>query len=100
MSWPSPRVRVRVVFGSVVVPAYREGQHIQENLGRLLRELEGLGRTYEVIVVSDGNTDETVKRAPELGGQVIVQPHDIPQGRFAVLNDPQGAAFAVIQLAR
>ncbi len=48
---------------SVIVPAYREGRHIQANLGKLLRELDGLGRTYEVIVVSDGNTDETAREA-------------------------------------
>jgi glycosyltransferase involved in cell wall biosynthesis len=48
---------------SVIVPAYREARHIQDNLGKLLRELGALGRTYEVIVVSDGNTDETAREA-------------------------------------
>src|SRR5438067_4319770 len=48
---------------SVIVPAYREARHIQDNLGKLLRELDGLGRPYEVIVVSDGNTDETAREA-------------------------------------
>src|SRR5437868_7304616 len=48
---------------SVIVPAYREARHIQNNLGRLLRELDGLGRAYEVIVVSDGNTDQTAREA-------------------------------------
>src|SRR5438067_786608 len=48
---------------SVIVPAYREARHIQDNLGKLLRELDGLGRAYEVIVVSDGNTDETAREA-------------------------------------
>jgi glycosyltransferase involved in cell wall biosynthesis len=55
---------------SVIVPAYREARHIQENLGKLLRELDGLGRTYEVIVVSDGNTDETAREAER-----VVSPH-------------------------
>src|SRR5438270_12175099 len=45
---------------SVIVPAYREGRHIAQNLRRLLSELDGLGIIYEVIVVSDGNTDDTV----------------------------------------
>jgi hypothetical protein len=27
-----------------------------------------------------------------------VPPNDLPQGRFAVLNDPQGAVFSVIAL--
>jgi predicted enzyme related to lactoylglutathione lyase len=46
------------------------------------------------------STDETVKRAQELGGKVMAPAMDIPQGRFAVLADPQGAAFAVIQLPK
>lgn len=48
---------------SVVVPAYREGEHIYENLQRLLSELDQLNLDYEVIVVSDGNTDATVSEA-------------------------------------
>src|SRR6266550_1505887 len=55
---------------SVIVPAYREARHIQDNLGKLLRELESLGRAYEVLVVSDGNTDETVREAER-----VISPH-------------------------
>jgi predicted enzyme related to lactoylglutathione lyase len=45
------------------------------------------------------NTDDTVKRVQELGGRVMAPPMDIPQGRFAVVTDPQGAAFAVMQMS-
>jgi glycosyltransferase involved in cell wall biosynthesis len=48
---------------SVVVPAYREGKRIHDNLNRLLNELNKLDATYEVVVVSDGNTDATVREA-------------------------------------
>ena len=48
---------------SVVVPAYREGRRIYDNLTRLVKELDKLGTTYEVVVVSDGNTDATVREA-------------------------------------
>jgi glycosyltransferase involved in cell wall biosynthesis len=61
----SPGIRL-----SVIVPAYREGRHIQDNLRKLLRELDTLQRTYEVIVVSDGNTDETASEA-----ELVVSPH-------------------------
>lgn len=41
------------------------------------------------------DTDATAKQASELGGRVLVEPTDIPTvGRFAVLQDPQGAVFA------
>lgn len=42
--------------------------------------------------------DATLTAARELGGAVVVGPFDIPVGRFAVLRDPQGATFSVIQM--
>jgi predicted enzyme related to lactoylglutathione lyase len=46
------------------------------------------------------NTDDTLKRAQELGGKVMAPARDIPQGRMAVISDPQGATFAIIQLSQ
>jgi uncharacterized protein len=44
------------------------------------------------------DADATVAQARERGGEVPFGPQDIPGvGRFAVLQDPFGAAFAVIQ---
>ena len=51
-----------------------------------------------LVYFAVANTDEMVKKAQELGGKVINPGMDTPQGRMAVLNDPQGAAFAIIQL--
>jgi predicted enzyme related to lactoylglutathione lyase len=45
------------------------------------------------------DTDAVAARCAELGGQVPVPPTDIPPGRFAVLNDPQGGHFSVIKLS-
>lgn len=42
--------------------------------------------------------DATAARCTELGGQVPVPPTDIPPGRFAVLNDPQGGHFSIMTL--
>jgi predicted enzyme related to lactoylglutathione lyase len=44
------------------------------------------------------DTDATVARAQELGGDVNVPPMDIPAGRFAVLGDTHGAVFGVIRM--
>jgi predicted enzyme related to lactoylglutathione lyase len=42
--------------------------------------------------------DATAAQAQGLGAQVIVPPSDIPgTGRFALLIDPQGAAFGILQ---
>jgi len=44
------------------------------------------------------NCDESTAKAKELGGNLMVGPHDLPgTGRFSILGDPQGAMFAVFQ---
>jgi uncharacterized protein len=44
------------------------------------------------------SADATADLAKSLGATVIVPPTDIPNtGRFAVMIDPQGAAFAILQ---
>ncbi|WP_117213572.1 VOC family protein [Allorhizocola rhizosphaerae] len=42
--------------------------------------------------------DATAARVKELGGTVTVEPSDTPFGRFAIVHDPQGAYFSVIQM--
>jgi predicted enzyme related to lactoylglutathione lyase len=45
------------------------------------------------------DADGKVAKASELGATIIVPPMDIPQvGRFAVIQDPQGATFGIIKL--
>jgi hypothetical protein len=43
------------------------------------------------------DADATVAKAAELGGTVLVKPFDTPVGRIAVLTDPQGATFSILQ---
>lgn len=42
------------------------------------------------------DADAAVAAVQSKGGSLFVGPIDIPQGRFAVVSDPQGAVFAVI----
>jgi predicted enzyme related to lactoylglutathione lyase len=52
---------------------------------------------YWGLYITVDNVDVTAKKAEQLGAQVVVPPTDIPEvGRFAVLQDQQGAAFAII----
>jgi hypothetical protein len=44
------------------------------------------------------NTDAAVEKVKAGGGSVRMEPIDIPQGRFAVVADPFGAVFAVMQV--
>ena len=43
------------------------------------------------------NTEETLRRCIELGGEQLVGAMEIAQGIFAVMKDPQGAVFNVMQ---
>jgi predicted enzyme related to lactoylglutathione lyase len=43
------------------------------------------------------NTDAAVETVKSSGGGVSFGPIDIPAGRFAIVTDPHGATFAVIQ---
>jgi uncharacterized protein len=45
------------------------------------------------------DTDATVEAAKQAGGGVMLEPIDIPAGRFSILTDPHGASFAVIALS-
>jgi glycosyltransferase involved in cell wall biosynthesis len=56
---------------SVIVPAYREGRRIYRNLSRLVGELDKLDVSYEIVVVSDGNTDSTVREATRVESPAI-----------------------------
>lgn len=45
------------------------------------------------------DTDATIEQAKQAGGSVMVEPMEVPAGRFAILTDPHGASFAVIALS-
>lgn len=50
------------------------------------------------ITVDD--VDAVAAKVPELGGEILVPPQDIPKvGRFIVVQDPTGAAVGMITLA-
>jgi predicted enzyme related to lactoylglutathione lyase len=52
---------------------------------------------FWMTIFASADTDATAAKAAELGGRVLAEPFDIEGvGRFAVLADPQGAAFGVI----
>jgi len=51
---------------SIIVPTYRGGSRIYANLLELDHALSLIGETYEIIVVSDGNADNTHDEARRL----------------------------------
>jgi predicted enzyme related to lactoylglutathione lyase len=59
-------------------------------------QAEGVPGHWHVYFAAAG-ADVTAAKAGELGGAVLVQPFDTAAGRMAVLRDPQGATFSIIQ---
>lgn len=60
------------------------------------QDAEGAPPNWGAYVTVD-NVDQTVRQAEELGGRIVVPARDIPEvGRFAVIQDPQGAMISVI----
>jgi len=53
---------------SVIVPAYMEGPKIALNVRKLTDALDKIATDYEVIVVSDGSTDNTLAEASSAAG--------------------------------
>ncbi|KPC79368.1 MULTISPECIES: VOC family protein [Streptomyces] len=53
--------------------------------------------SYFLSYFAVADCDRTVDTAARLGGRITTPPVDIPYGRMAVLQDDQGAAFAVLQ---
>ena len=58
------------VYLSVIIPAYNEEGRISATLLDIDKYLEKQDYSYEILVVSDGSTDNTVKRARDLQAQV------------------------------
>lgn len=55
--------------------------------------------TFWLVYFAVDDTDASVAKAQELGGTLVMPVMDVPAGRFALIQDPQGGMFAVITLA-
>ena len=69
------------------------------------RPLGGLGPSQPdlpkgwSVCFAVASTDETVTAVEGAGGRVLMPAQDSPYGRFAVVGDPWGAAFSVMEVA-
>ena len=81
---------------------YTHWQNDGADIGGMMAIMEQMGPMPPCWVnyVQVQNCDESAAKATSLGGQVCMPPMDIPNtGRFAMLQDPQGAMLSVIALA-
>jgi glycosyltransferase involved in cell wall biosynthesis len=66
---------------SIVVPNYNHGRLIGEALGAIAGQTAA---PFEVIVVDDGSTDDSIARIRELAGDMPLQLHRHPENRGVV----------------
>jgi predicted enzyme related to lactoylglutathione lyase len=55
--------------------------------------------SYWLVYFAVSDVDKSSKTATQAGAKELVAPMDFPGGRFAILNDPQGAAFGILKMA-
>lgn len=62
-------------------------------------DMQSVAPAWGVYVTVD-DVDASVQQVEALGGRICVPPMDIPDvGRFAVIQDPQGATLSIITYA-
>lgn len=79
------------------MPGYELATAGGDMVAGVMRPDEAMPEFWMVyFAVSD--CDASCEKAKSLGGKVHLAPQDIPgTGRFAILSDPQGAAFGLLQ---
>lgn len=86
-------------MGSFTYTSFMVGE--RPNGGMMqIREEWGEVPPHWGVYFAVADCDATCEKATSTGGTLLNGPQDIPEvGRFAVLHDPQGAVFNVIQMA-
>lgn len=85
-------------FGPMEYTMFTNGERPAGGMFKLTPEMGNIPPHWLVYFAVD-DCDAKTARASELGGSVMKPPDDIPGiGRFSILLDPQGAAFAIIKM--
>jgi hypothetical protein len=85
-------------FGPMEYIMFNLGARPTAGMLQITPEMGNIPPNWLVYFAVD-DCDARVQKATELGASVMKPADDIPGiGRFAILNDPQGAAFAIIKL--
>jgi predicted enzyme related to lactoylglutathione lyase len=85
-------------FGPMEYTMFKNGDRGAGGMYKITPEMGPIPPHWLVYFAVD-DCDAKAQRATELGARVMKPADDIPGvGRFAILLDPQGAAFAIIKL--
>jgi uncharacterized protein len=85
-------------FGPMEYTLFKNGEKGAGGMYKITPDMGPVPPHWLVYFAVD-DCDAKVQKASELGATIIKPADDIPGvGRFAILTDPQGAAFAIIKL--
>jgi uncharacterized protein len=74
----------------------RAGETMNGGLAELPEEAAGNGiPPHWLAIFHHDDVEQGVEAVREGGGAVVVEPFDVPAGRWAIVADPQGAMFAL-----
>ncbi|NTV51738.1 MAG: glycosyltransferase [Candidatus Firestonebacteria bacterium] len=73
---------------SVIMPAFNEGRHLEENVRQTVAVMEELGKTFEIVVVDDCSLDNSCSLLQDLAAR-------IPALNPVYLNPNQGKGHAL-----
>ena len=90
--------RDEMTGGPIEYTMFKNGDRSAGGMYKITPEMGPIPPHWLVYFAVD-DCDAKVQKATELGANVMKPADDIPEiGRFAILTDPQGAAFALIKL--
>jgi predicted enzyme related to lactoylglutathione lyase len=77
---------------------YNGGEQIAGLMPQPKAMVEAKAPSFWTVYFEVLDCDATAAKTKKLGGDIVHPPTDIPNvGRFAILKDPEGAAFAIIK---
>ncbi|GGL66945.1 hypothetical protein GCM10010840_01130 [Deinococcus aerolatus] len=91
------------VLGATSTPMPQGTYHTLQHGGQSFAGVSGNAQNWNAVGAAGwmvyfyaDDVDQTVQRAEQAGGKVLVPPFDMDFGRMAVLSDPAGAVFSVM----
>jgi predicted enzyme related to lactoylglutathione lyase/membrane protease YdiL (CAAX protease family) len=85
-------------MGDFVYTYFKHGERMSGGMMQIVPEWGPMPPHWTVYYAVD-DCDAKTALAESLGGKICMPPTDVPEvGRFAMIEDPQGAAFAIIKL--
>ncbi len=93
--WSAPPPEGEIVMDSYIT--FFNGERAAAGMMAMPEMMAGVPPHWSIYIAVD-DLEKILARAQELGGRVLMPTTDTPLGSFAVLQDPQGASFNVMQM--